>query len=371
MNDVPVQDGMLWPTREEALQAPRGDIELAQCPACSHIWNRRFDIGRLRYDREYTFSLHHSSTYNLFIQNLAERLVGTHNIRDRRIVEIACGGGDFLRLLCRLGRNVGFGIDPSVDPGASIQDVTFINGLFSEEYSYLEPDFICCRHVLDQLDNPANFVRMIHRAIAQTNKVPVVYFEVPNGTRVFENSLVWNVIYEKSSWFSAPSISRLFERSGFQVLRVTPCYVDGQYLGLEASPLSTGGQSSGKHPDNPPTSRADPARFDAEYQTTVRMWKEKIGVMASASRRVLVWGSGSAAITFLASIQRHDTLKYVVDINPVRQGKFIPIGGQRVVAPDFLHEYTPDIVLISNRTYESEIVGQVRAMGFNCTFECI
>ena len=44
---------------------------------------------------------------------------------------------------------------------------------------------------------------------------------------------------------------------------------------------------------------------------------------------------------------------------------------QRIVAPEFLTEYRPDTVVLTNPLYEKEIKQQVHELGLTCDFHCI
>lgn len=48
-------------------------------------------------------------------------------------------------------------------------------------------------------------------------------------------------------------------------------------------------------------------------------------------------------------------IQYVVDINPGKQGKYIPGSGQLVVPPEFLTSVQVDTVVIMNDIYRGEI----------------
>ena len=48
---------------------------------------------------------------------------------------------------------------------------------------------------------------------------------------------------------------------------------------------------------------------------------------------------------------RRSAIEYVVDINTFRQGKFMPGTGQEIVAPAFLAQYRPDLVIAMNPMY--------------------
>jgi hypothetical protein len=63
-----------------------------------------------------------------------------------------------------------------------------------------------------------------------------------------------------------------------------------------------------------------------------------------------------------------DQIRYVVDINPRKQGKYVPGTGQQIVAPEFLREYRPEVLILANTVYKSEIQKTVKALGINPEF---
>ena len=57
------------------------------------------------------------STFHPVFNNLPtawpKALVDRHELQNKTLIEISCGKGDFLKLLCQLGANTGYGFDPS------------------------------------------------------------------------------------------------------------------------------------------------------------------------------------------------------------------------------------------------------------------
>jgi hypothetical protein len=51
--DVPIHCNVLWPTKEEALRAPRGEVNLGYCGRCGHVFNTTFDPSLMEYTQEY------------------------------------------------------------------------------------------------------------------------------------------------------------------------------------------------------------------------------------------------------------------------------------------------------------------------------
>ena len=74
-------------------------------------------------------------------------------------------------------------------------------------------------------------------------------------------------------------------------------------------------------------------------------------------------------INFLSHFSNLDNLKLVLDINPLRQGKYLPKSGFQVHAPEALKEQKVEVILISNATYQNEIMAQAKALGFEGDFE--
>lgn len=367
LRGVPTQDGMLWRSRDEALNALKGDIRLAFCHDCGYIGNVLFDPSKILYDDDYTFSMFFSPTFRAFLTDVAQRLIERYDLRGKSILEIACGEGDFVKLLCQLGGNRGLGVDPTAksrEEADASWSVRFVQERYTDAYAGRQVDFVCCRQALDQLPEPKAMVDLVRRNIA--GDATPVYFEVPNAASIFEDLLIRNIMYEKSSWFTARSLERMFNLCGFTVTALEPCFDGGQYLGLEAVPGTRA--ASGPDPRTAPTEEFVRAieTFAARHDEKLANWRARLGDLTAAGRRILAWGSGAGAVNFLSSLDVRDHIPFVVDINPRRQGRFMPLTGQAVVPPSFVPSFAPDVVIVTNATFEQEIARQLRDMGVQC-----
>ena len=115
LDNVPVNSCILVDSREAALAFPRGDIELAFCGQCGFVANVAFRQELTEYSGRYEETQGYSETFNRFHRLLAHELVARLALRDKKVVEIGCGKGEFLALICKLGGNRGLGFDPSYD----------------------------------------------------------------------------------------------------------------------------------------------------------------------------------------------------------------------------------------------------------------
>lgn len=368
ISQVPVHCNLLWPKRDDALSAPRGEIRLGFCHQCGHIYNLTFSPDLMHYSIWYENSLHFSSRFQSYARSIAERLIDRYDLHNKEIIEIGSGKGEFLGLLCELGNNRGIGFDPGcVEPGGSptMQRVTFIQDYYSEQYARYQADLICCRQTLEHLYRPGEFVAMLRRSIG--DRKTVAFFEVPNVLFMLRGLSVWDVIYEHYSYFSAGSLVYLFTANGFGVLSIEDTY-EGQYLTLELEPKADSSPARAVEERELTQLYADVSTFQEHFKSRVTYWQQQLGHYQAEGKRVVVWGAGSKGVTFLNALGVKSEIEYVVDINPRKTGMHVAGTGQKIVDPSSLRAYRPDAILIMNPIYENEIRAQARALDLEAEF---
>jgi SAM-dependent methyltransferase len=363
--DVPISSCLMFSSREEAISFPRGNVILGFCTHCGFISNIAFDPTKVDYwslDPEEQGS---SATFNAYAQRLAKSLIQTYNLNNKYILEIGCGRGDFLALLCELGNNFGVGIDPSSITGeiqsTAADRLTFIRDFYSERYAKYSGDLICCRHTLEHIYNTENFVHTVRRAISN-NLETAVFFEVPDISRILQEVAFWDIYYEHCSYFSLGSLARLFRFCNFEVSKLKKDYFD-QYLLIEAKPVNDKSETISELEERVEEIAKQVASFSQNCQNKLDMWKNQIQIIRTENKKAIVWGSGSKCVAFMTTLGIKDEIQYIVDINPRRHGKFIPGVGKEIVAPEYLIKYQPDTVIVMNPAYCEEIKQSLDDMG--------
>lgn len=354
---LPVHCNLLWPSRNEAIHAPKGDIRLGFCKRCGHIFNLAFNPELMEYTGAYENSLHFSPRFQSYANSLATRLIEQYDLHGKDLIEIGCGQADFLRLLCRLGGNRGVGFDPSYvreDNGpVETEQITIIQDFYSERYADHKADLIYSRHVLEHVQFPRDFLTHVRNSIGCRHQT-AVFFEVPNVMFSLRYLGIWDVIYEHYSYFSLSSLSYLFTACGFEVTHLSETY-EKQFLCIEALPQQGRKGSISNSEYRPEGMVSLVATFAGSYQNMIKTWQRNLELMKARGQRAVVWGAGSKGVTFLNSLKIQDQVAHVVDVNPRKQGKYVAGTGQQIVAPEFLQGYRPDVVIIMNPIYEREI----------------
>ena len=356
---VPVQSVRLLRDRDAARAFPTGEIDLRFCRSCGFLWNRAFDETLLDYALDYEETQGFSGTFGAFHRELAHDLVARHGLAGKQVLEIGCGKGEFLRLLCELGVGRGLGLDPAFVParleGPESQRIEVRRELLAEHHVTLASDAVCCKMTLEHIAAPADFLALVGRSVA-ARRDSLLFFQVPDVTRILEEGAFWDVYYEHCGYFDPGSLARLFEAGGFAVRRLWGGY-DGQYLMIEAQR----GAASAARP--PRLEEAGVEAFAARAQELVAAWRGYLAAEQAAGRRVALWGGGSKAVAFVSALGDQPALACAVDINPHKQDCFLPGSGLPVVGPEALAALGPTSVIAMNPIYRAEIAAELERLG--------
>ena len=359
---VPTNSCLLFETEGQARAWPRGRIVLGFCAACGFIYNMAFERSSTEYSGRYEETQGFSPTFSKFHRDLAVRFLERYDLRGKRVLELGCGKGEFLLLLAELGNVVGIGVDPSarqdrIEHSPYAGRVTLYAEYYGPAHSGIEADAVVCKMTLEHIPDVAEFVSRLRRNLSDKAPVPV-FFQIPEAERILTDCAFEDVYYEHCSYFSKTSLARMFERCGFKMLSLGTEY-GGQYLTIEAVPARGGVDTS-----------ADTARlaelvasFSERVERLKAEWRARVREARSQGKRVVLWGSGSKAVSFLTSLGLDEEVSAAVDINPYRQGHYMPTTAHRIIAPEELLEIDPGLVIAMNCMYTDEITEAVRKLG--------
>lgn len=261
---------------------------------------------------------------------------------------------------------MGVGFDPAYVEGrlsnTSLSKLKFIQDFYSEKYSHMEADFVCCKMTLEHIPEPAMFLQTVRKTIGPSPET-VVFFMVPDAEKLLEEGAMEDFYYEHCSYFSRASLRYLFQRCGFAVQSIESVYAH-QYLVIEARPSEN---ICAPEPFEPDLAALESAvkQFRKRCEENRKIWKNRLDNWARQARKVVLWGAGSKAVGFLSAVGNAGHVEYIVDINPNKSGTFAAGTGQQIVQPEVLVDYVPDDIVIMNSIYREEISAQVASLSLN------
>ena len=195
----------------------------------------------------------------------------------------------------------------------------------------------------------------------------VITMEFPHLMRLVDDKQFDTIYHEHFSYFSFLTVRRVFAAHGLKLFDVEELPTHGGSLRIY-----------GAHDDDASQPETDRARELAERE--LRAGYEKIDTYSANARGVQ--DEKRAILTFLIDLKRQghsiagygapakgntmlnfcgvgtDFLDYTVDLNPHKQGHFLPGSHIPIYSPDHLRETKPDVVLILPWNLRDEIVDQ-------------
>jgi SAM-dependent methyltransferase len=370
---VPVHQNLLFPTAEAARAMKRGTLDMRACHACGFVFNPAFDPDLVDYGPAYENSQDCSPAFNAHLDGLVERLVRGSGVRNGRVVEVGCGKGVFLNKLLAHPENhsdaVGF--DPSYLGAERVGRMRFVKDFYGPATA-VPADVVVCRHVIEHIPEPLELLRTVRAGVGESGETRV-FFETPCVEWILHNRVPWDFFYEHCSLFTAASLALALERAGFAVSAVRHVF-GGQYLWAEAVSGRTRSVSDGvdswrtpsasegvDYRDRTPSLALGVRQFAAEERNRLALWNALLREL-SARGAVFVWGAGAKGVTF-CNLADPDAsrLAGVIDVNPAKQGKFLPGTGHAIVSP--AHAGGAAAVLVLNPNYIAEVRATVEQLG--------
>ena len=361
IHNAPIFSLVTVKSKEEALKVPRKDIELGFCHDCGFIFNRLYDTSIDYFTQGYEDQQGFSKTFMQYLEKISRGLIDKYDLHNKQLIEIGCGKGDFINMLSDLSGSKGIGIDPAYEEGRQTNpNLSFYKEFYSLEHGKIPSDLICCRHTLEHIHPTRDFLQLIRDSLGKRTD-PVIFFEIPQITRILDIQAFWDIYYEHCSYFSAGSLARLFRSTGYEILDLRLEYND-QYLVIEAKPANSPDTKIWPIEESIEEQQQRVAVFKEKVETQLTEWRTRLTRLKNEGKKTVVWGGGSKSVGFLTNFDDINVIEYVVDINPYMENNFIPGIGKKYVQPKFLAEYKPDAVIIMNGIYKDEITKMLHDM---------
>jgi SAM-dependent methyltransferase len=322
---MPVLQNRVYSTRREAIDCPKGDIRIVENQETGVIYNAAFDPRLVTYDQNYNNEQGHSPSFKEHLEQVAE--VVERALSREKLIEVGCGKGLFLEMLLERGIDV-TGMDPSYD-GTNPRVIK----------KYFEPGIIdtparglILRHVLEHVPGPFEFLSQLRDTNGGGG---LIYIEVPCLDWIIKKRAWFDIFYEHVNYFRLIDFDRMFGK----VIHKGRCFGD-QYLYVIADLESLRA---------PVFAPFNPVNFPADFLN---------GLTAKDHTRASVWGAASKGVIYSLLRERAGyPVKAIIDLNPAKQGKYLPGTGIKVMSPNDAMMLLPkgDTITVMNPNYLGEI----------------
>jgi SAM-dependent methyltransferase len=350
---------------------PHYPLKLMLCPACGLAQlSAMLDPGSIFRDYDYFSS--YSSSWLKHAEAYVERQLAEHPLGPGAlVVEVASNDGYLLQYFVRRGVEV-----LGVEPAENVAEAARARGVPTESFFWGRKtaeelrrrrgpaDLLVANNVLahvpDINDFAAGFAVMLKPGGLAT-------FEFPHLGRLRAETQFDTIYHEHYSYLTLSVAQKLFQGHGLTIFDVEELPTHGGslrlYTALAASAPPVSPRVTALLAREEAEGLGQPESYAAFSQAVASLKLELLDFLLNAKKNgktVIAYGAAAKGNTLLnyAGI-RPDLLPAVADLNPAKQGKYLPGSLIPVITPDELLNRRPDYVLILPWNLATEIMGQL------------
>jgi SAM-dependent methyltransferase len=374
LGSSPLANSYLPPERVGVME-PYYPLRALVCDSCYLVQLEEFETPE-RIFSDYAYFSSYSTSWLEHSRRYAEQMTQALSLDEHsRVVELASNDGYLLQYFRERGIDV-LGVEPAANVAhvARERGVPTLVEFFGQRVALSlsarsRADLLVGNNVLAHVPDLNDFVNGMRTLLAPRGTITM---EFPHLLRLIDGHQ-WDTIYhEHFSYFSFLTVSRVFAAHGLRLYDVEELPTHGGSLRVY-----------GAHDDDaskPDTARAVAMRerereagyerldtytgYGARVEADKRRILEFLIALKNDGRSVVGYGAPAKGNTMLNYCGvRRDFLDYTVDLNPRKQGRYLPGSHIPIRAPRAIHEDHPDIVLILPWNLKTEIVAQLSYIG--------
>lgn len=382
LDDMPASAQNIPAASELAEDHPLS-LTLCQCPSCGLV---QFDTEPVDYYRDVIRAGGGTRTMTRLRHEEYARLLTAmqaQHIRGRRIVEVGCGRGEFLRMWQNLAEDpegaaalardqacdplsgqpnaaplhlVGIEHKPSlVEEANASADKKYrvYEGFATGDVRYPEGPFdaFVQFNFLEHQPDPCDMLRNIwHNLKPQA----LGLITVPSFEYILRYNGYYELLRDHIANYTEFTLQKLLQDCGFELLSMDLVNRDTiEAIVRKADPDELSKlHYSGR--------LIDVSALRDSYDRLSASVNAHIDHLSESHRTMAIWGASHQGFTLAATTKLGGRVEYIIDSAPFKQGRFSPASHIPIVAPDYAVAHPVDEILIVAPGYTDEIAGIIR-----------
>jgi SAM-dependent methyltransferase len=366
----PLANSYLPPERVNMME-PFYPLTAWVCGKCFLVQLEQFETPEQIFS-DYAYFSSYSSSWLEHSQRYAEQMIERLGLDERsQVVELASNDGYLLQFFRERQISV-LGVEPAANVAevAKEKGISTVVEFFGEDVARrlagdASADLLLGNNVLAHVPDLNDFVAGMKVLLKPGG---VITMEFPHLMRLIEDHQ-WDTIYhEHFSYFSFLTVSAVFEAHGLRLFDVEELTTHGGSLRI----FGAHAEDSGK-----PESGAASVLREREREAGYERLETYLGYgpqVEQDKRQILRFlidlkERGSSVVGYGAPAKgntllnycgvRREFIDYTCDLNPHKQGHFLPGSHIPICSPEKIREDRPDVVLILPWNLKDEIVEQL------------
>lgn len=347
---------------EQTLHAPEKwfPLRVLVCELCWLVQTEDFAQANELFDADYAYFSSFSSSWLAHAERYVTEMVARFGLdADSHVVEVAANDGYLLQFV--KAHNIPCtGVEPtaSTAEAARAKGIPIVEDFFGVRLAKKlavqgkQADLITANNVLAHVPDINDFVRGIAGLLKPQG---VATFEFPHLLNLVANNQFDTIYHEHFSYLSLTAVKRIFSTNGLSLFDVEEHLTHGGSLRVFAQRSDTGLHQSNTSVDELLQRESGAGITTAEYYAGFQARADKVKddfltFLLDAKRQgksVAAYGAAAKGNTLMnyAGI-RPDLISFVVDRNPVKQGKYMPGSHVPILSPAALDGGHLDYLII-------------------------
>ena len=357
LGSSPIANDLITP---ENLNSPEMHYPLhaMTCTACALVQLPEVALRESLFRSDYVYFSSYSTSWLAHAKDYVSLMTSRLNLgTEDLVVEVASNDGYLLQYFAEAGIQV-----LGVEPASGVAEVAIAKGIptiidfFGEEIARqlaekTKPRLMLGNNVLAHVPNIHDFIKAFSLLIDDDG---LITFEFPHLLNLLRNNQFDTIYHEHYSYLSVTALKPILESHGLKIVDVEKLSTHGGSIRIfVAKP-----ESIWETQDVVKTTMNEESVFDPRDSAVLtslheRTLRTKIDLVAELVKcrkegiRVAAYGAAAKGNTLLNySGIDSDLIEYVVDLNPHKQGSFLPGSRIPIVSDQVLNENPPDILLV-------------------------
>jgi hypothetical protein len=348
-------------------------LHVKTCEKCALVQLSEIATPELLFRSDYVYFSSYSSSWLEHSHRYVTKMIEMLDLDEESLViEVASNDGYLLQYFSLAGIQV-LGVEPSsgVAEVAIKKNIPTIIDFFGSVLSSKltinkKPKLMLGNNVLAHVPDINDFVKGFSLLVAEDG---LITFEFPHLVNLIKNNQFDTIYHEHYSYLSVTSILPIFEKHGLKVIDVEKLATHGGSIRVYVAKT----ESNWKVEDSVMKVLIEEQEFDPRNKLIWeslqdRALQTKIKLMAELVKckqggiSVAAYGAAAKGNTLLNySGIDSDLIQYVIDLNPHKQGKYLPGSRIPILGTDELIENAPDVLLVLPWNLADEIKVQLNA----------
>ena len=346
-------------------------LHVKTCSECALVQLPEVASRESLFRSDYVYFSSYSSTWLEHSKAYVVKMKELLNLgEDDLVIEIASNDGYLLQYFLEHGIQV-LGIEPSsgvakaaIKKGIPTNINFFGEALATELATKRKPKLLLGNNVLAHVPDIHDFIKGFSRLIANDG---LITFEFPHLNNLIRNNQFDTIYHEHYSYLSITALKPIFESHNLKIVDVEKLSTHGGSIRIYIADA----QSAWIVKDSVEKILVEEAEIDPRDESIWRSLQEralrvKIELLEELIRckrngiKVAAYGAAAKGNTLLNySGISSDLVDYVVDLNPHKQGNYLPGSRIPIVGVDELARNIPDVLLVLPWNLAGEIKVQL------------